>query len=224
MRLRLVSLFGLLLLMVGGPSLAIAARPPHPRTVVCPSGHHPAVLADSRVQVYNIVGRNEVRRYVVCVTGRKRALVVSEAGPCSSQACAGIIRLTLAGPMLAYEEFATGNVQEKGGDFWITVQDALTGKVLHNLPTGSGPPIEAGSVGVGPAVSILVKSDGSAAWIAENLKESAKGKPFYEVHIVNRSGTQLLAAGSEIDPSSLALGGNIVYWTQGGKPYSAPLD
>jgi hypothetical protein len=54
-------------------------------------------------------------------------------------------------------------------------------------------------------VSILVKSDGSAVWIAENLKESAKGQPFYEVHIVNKSGTQLLAAGSDIDPSSPAL-------------------
>ena len=37
-------------------------------------------------------------------------------------------------------------------------------------------------------------------------------------------GRALLASGTDIDSSSLALAGSTVYWTQGGVPLAAVLD
>jgi hypothetical protein len=161
---------------------------------------------------------------VACITGRNRALVVSEEGECSPSGCGGIRHLTLTGVMLAYEEYATGSISEPAWSLWVTVQNLRTGKVLHSVPTGTLTPPKQYDVGVGPAVAIIVKSDGAAAWIAENEQESKEGSPYYEVHAVDKTGTRLLAAGTNINPSSLAVAGNILYWTQGGKPYSAVLN
>ena len=43
------------------------------------------------------------------------------------------------------------------------------------------------------------------------------------VYASDRLGTRTLASGTEINVGSLALGGITVDWTEGGKPYSAPL-
>jgi hypothetical protein len=34
----------------------------------------------------------------------------------------------------------------------------------------------------------------------------------YEVHAVDTSGSRVVASGSDIDPSPLALAGNTIYW------------
>jgi hypothetical protein len=78
-------------------------------------------------------------------------------------------------------------------------------------------------VGVGPAVAIIVKSNGSVAWIAENEIGPPRGPAEYEVHALDSSGSRMLAFGSDIDPHSLALAGSTLYWTQGDKPFSAAL-
>jgi hypothetical protein len=41
---------------------------------------------------------------------------------------------------------------------------------------------------------------------------------------VDKNGSRLLASSTEIDPSSLALAGSTLYWTQGGKSMSSPLN
>jgi hypothetical protein len=97
-------------------------------------------------------------------------------------------------------------------------------------------------LGVGNVVSIVVKSDGSVAWIADDYERShPSGSPevsYFDVYAVDKSGTRLLAAGTDIDPSSLALSvggsnigqgsltglGSTLYWTQGGNPASAVLN
>jgi len=38
------------------------------------------------------------------------------------------------------------------------------------------------------------------------------------------AGTRLLASGFDVSPSSLALAGSTIYWTQGGKPESSTLN
>ncbi len=100
------------------------------------------------------------------------------------------------------------------------------------------------SVGVGSVVALVLKSDGSAAWIANDDGRtthigSTDEIPYFDLEAVNVSGkTRLLAAGTDIDPSSLALGsggsnigykginreGSTVFWTQAGKVFSAPLN
>src|SRR4029077_17139210 len=97
-------------------------------------------------------------------------------------------------------------------------------------------------IGVGNVVALVLKSDGSVAWIADDYMRSitpgGTGPPYFDVYAVDRSGTRLLASGTDVDPSSLALsvGGNNIgmssrsvagstlYWTQGGKPFSTTLN
>jgi hypothetical protein len=103
----------------------------------------------------------------------------------------------------------------------VVVENLRTGRVLHKVPTGTSSP---GAVGIGPVVSLVVKSDGAVAWIVENEIPARHVPAEYEVHAVDKTGNRLLASGSDIDPHSLALAGSTLYWTQGGKPMSAPLN
>jgi hypothetical protein len=228
----LASLLSSIVVMVAFAAPANAADPGNQRPATCPSAHRRPILADAQVRIYDITKLENVRshpdpeqveRYIACVAGRHHPLVVSEEGECSPEACGGIRHLTLTGVMLAYEEFSTGSISEPAWSLWVTVQNLRTGMVLHSVPTGTLTPPKQYDVGVGPAVAIVVKSDGAAAWIAENSNEK-EGPPDYEVHAVDETGARLLAAGSNINPSSLAVAGDILYWTQGGKPYSVPLD
>jgi len=75
---------------------------------------------------------------------------------------------------------------------------------------------------------IVVKSDGAVAWMVQ-VNAGWTGNPIYrEVYAVDASGTRLLAEGEEglnpIERGSLALAGSTLYWTQSGKPFSAPLN
>jgi hypothetical protein len=93
-----------------------------------------------------------------------------------------------------------------------------TGHVLHTISTGTSARSEAAQVGVGPATAIALKNDGAIAWIVET------GYPTeYQVRTLEGSEGRLLASGTNIDPSSLALAGSTLYWMQGGKPTSASL-
>jgi hypothetical protein len=83
------------------------------------------------------------------------------------------------------------------------------------MPNGS--PAEPGDIGLGDTAAIVVKSDGSVAWIV-----TTSDGP--QVRSVDKTGEHLLAASPEIDPTSLALAGSTLYWMQGGKPMSATLD
>jgi len=83
------------------------------------------------------------------------------------------------------------------------------------MPNGS--PAEPGDIGLGETTAIVVKSDGSVAWIVRTNDGP-------QVRFADKTGEHLLAAASPaIDPNSLALAGSTLYWTQGGKPMSAAL-
>ncbi|MGH9918717.1 MAG: hypothetical protein ACRD6W_07610 [Nitrososphaerales archaeon] len=91
--------------------------------------------------------------------------------------------------------------------------------MLHKAPTGAREPPRKGFVGDGSATAIVVKSDGAVAWITDTVQT----KDRYQVHTLDRTGERVLAVGSDIAPHSLALAGSTLYWTQGGKPFSASL-
>jgi hypothetical protein len=55
-------------------------------------------------------------------------------------------------------------------------------------------------------------------------QEGGERATSFEVHAADRTGSRLLASGPTIDPHSLALAGSTLYWTQGGKPFTASLD
>ena len=101
--------------------------------------------------------------------------------------------------------------------------------MLHRVPTGTPPTPHPGTVGIGNVVSLVVKSDGAVAWIAEDGEVVSPSNPSvkvsaFEVEAVDASGSRLLASGAEIEPHSLALAGSTLYWTQGGKSMSATLN
>jgi len=127
----------------------------------------------------------------------------------------------LADAIIAYEEFASNNsgLGESKSRWLVIVFDLRTGRVLHNVPTGTLKSPRPGLFGAGETTAIVVKPDGAVAWIVET---GFKPKE-YEVHALDKSGGRVLAVGTDIVPKSLALAGNILYWAQGGKPFSAPL-
>ena len=102
----------------------------------------------------------------------------------------------------------------------IVVRDLRTGRVLREVPTGTAVKPEPPTEGLGTVVGLVVKSDGSAAWmIATNAEEGS-----YQVHVVDKAGSRTLAIGGDIAPGSLALAGSTLYWTQDRQPQSATLN
>jgi hypothetical protein len=100
-------------------------------------------------------------------------------------------------------------------------QDRTLRKEPTGVPAtlGSEPEFEA-IAGIGHTTSIAVKSDGSVAWIVNPNEASGH----YQVHAADTAGSRMLASGADIDPTSLALAGSTLYWTQGGRPQSALLN
>jgi hypothetical protein len=211
-----------------------------------PSLH--TLLADSQAQVYgtpkDIDGVISLR---ACVYGQRRSFIVSGCNyEESPAACVESSHVTLAGTFVATEGAFVPEcrcaAEDNIAEWHVVVQSLRTGKVLYEVPTGVPLKPKPRYVGVGQIVALVLKSDGSVAWIAEDYERSSKlygdGAPYFDVYATDKTGTRLLASGTNIDPSSLALSvgdfgvsgvlrtvvGSALYWTQGGKSESAPLD
>ncbi len=191
----------------------------------CPPKHWPVLVADAQAQLYvhpaSIVEPFTPAEVYGCAYATKRSYDLGPApGECGGGGggCAGVEHEVLAGPVVAYEEFGASN--EHGTAEWVVVvRNLRTGRVLHREATGMPSAPSSENVGVGATVAIVVKSDGAVAWTNEDESRTS-----YQVHAVDESGSRLLASGGDIDPHSLALAGSTLYWTQGGQPYSAPLN
>jgi hypothetical protein len=130
--------------------------------------------------------------------------------------CGGPEQEILGGPLVAYGE-ASGDETERF--YRVIVRNLRTGHVIREVPTGTPVPPSNAVVGAGPVTSIVLKSDGAVAWVLET------GSPTtYQVHAVDKNGSRILASSGDIDPSSLALAGNTIYWTQGSTAMSARLN
>ncbi|MGO9762758.1 MAG: hypothetical protein ACLP1Q_16010 [Solirubrobacteraceae bacterium] len=188
------------------------------------------IVADSLAAVYTAPERPQNPEFLGvygCVYRTKRSHFLESVPEATGTPVGGHgLRLaTLAGTMVAYEVAGGG----PGGSYaYVVVSDLATGKVVHREPTGTPahpepPRTENGltvhRVGIGPATAIVVKSDGAVAWIVQTPREDGS----YQVHAVDKTGSRLLASGPDIDPSSLALAGSTLYWTEDGKPMSATL-
>jgi hypothetical protein len=155
---------------------------------------------------------------------------------CGSPAgCEGVTHMVLARKTVAYESFSTEpyNIErtEAVTKEYIVTRNLSTGHVVHRVPTGAGLEEGVQHIGVGSVTSIVVKPDGSAAWIAEDddrtvqaEKELGRRVTYYDVYDVDRSGEHELASGTEIAPHSLIRAGSLVRWHVAGKAYSAELN
>jgi hypothetical protein len=222
-----IVLTALLTGLLASTSMA-AARPGRKVTPKCPPANEGVVVADAQAVLYKatttvyepeehkfVEGREEI---FGCAHGAKRSYHIGlppYGGPGES---GGVGPVALVGPIVAYDVGERAGVESTRSVEEIWVRNLRTGKLIHRIPNGSPP--EPGDVGLGDTAAIVVKSDGSVAWIVR-AGEKLGG---IQVRSVDKTGSHLLATSPEIDPTSLALAGSTLYWTQGGKPMSAALN
>ena len=217
-----------LALVFGATSSGASAATP--RWKHCPPKQAHRVTADTGAEVFlgpELVEGElfpEVQIYYGCAFNHHRSyeLGIPFSGSETGGSSTGMFRL--AGPIVAYETSSTTEMFPGARyEDWIIVRNLATGRVLHKLPTGTEAAAKNRNVGIGPAYAIVLNSRGSVAWIAGT--KSVAGTPGqYQVHAFDRTGARTLAVGADIAPTSLALAGSTLYWTQGGEPFSAPLN
>ncbi len=199
---------------------ATHARHGHKGTAGCPPKHEAVLAADAQAIVYKAPTLPESLGgdIFACSYSNKHSFRLGSepyGGPSGS---GGVLQIALAGPVVAYgvEESYTGPSGHSFSEIWV--RNLVTGRVIHRMPNGSPP--EPGDIGLGGTLAIIVKSDGSVAWIVGASEQLGH----LQVRSVDKTGSHLLAASPEIEPDSLALAGSTLYWMQGGKPMSAMLD
>jgi len=221
----------LVLLLLQTAGVAHAAHSPRKALSTCRLPPHSRMLAaDPRAQVYEKLETETQEQGIFgCTYGRKHTYFLGEPLPNvgTPSGIQGITLETLAGSVVAYEYASSGPGRGGPGSntgyaqWFIVVRDLRNGRVLHKIPTG--PSLSLATTGSGPVTIIVVREDGAVAWIAENDHLSSRETKYYEVHALDSTGSRMLAAGPNVEPLSLALAGNTLYWTQGGKPASTAL-
>jgi hypothetical protein len=99
----------------------------------------------------------------------------------------------------------------------VFVRNLKTGKLLAELQT-SGQSANSKEPSAGPADSLVVTPSGTAAWI------STAGAGVYQVHVTEAGHSRTLASAAGIGPTSLALAGNTLYWTENGHAASGAIN
>jgi hypothetical protein len=231
----------LVALLSASPALAAMTRASSPE---CGSRHGRLVAADRQAEIYiaqepvferhthNVV--NSRTTYRGCIYGSTRSFILGGTGGGNGSGGAGTGDLVLTGADVAYATYQTlhSGTTSLASYTYVVVRNLRTGRVLHEVPSGIPLEPRPHHVGVGGAVAIVLKSNGAVAWVAVDSERSesagrAVGREgeviYYDLYALDGAGERLVASGTEIDPSSLALAGSTFYWTQGGKPFSALL-
>jgi hypothetical protein len=207
-------------------SATSAARSRHTAHEKCKPDHRHLLAADTHAQVYKVVNKEGpfLEAYGCVYGGRVYRLGGLPEDLTSPTGGAGVEHIALSGSIVAYQDSTFGEV---GWARWIVVvRNLRTGRILQKIPTGEleEPNPNLASAGIGPASTIIVKRDGSVAWIAEDRFLSENKPTYYQVNGVDKTGSRVLATGTDIGPKSLALAGSTLYWTQGGQAVSAVLN
>jgi hypothetical protein len=200
----------------------VAAYPRHKAAFKCPPTNEGLVAVDAQAVIFRATTavyeghRREsegLQGVFGCAYGTRRAYYLGRPSSAGSSGSVSTYPIALAGSIVAFSEgksFAYGHSFDE-----IWVRNLRTGQLIHRTPNGS--PAEPEDVGIGDTTAIVVKGDGSVAWIV-GTREQLGG---VQVRSVDKTGSHLLAASPEIDPTSLALAGSTLYWLQAGKPMSA---
>lgn len=202
-----------------------AAHLRHKAPPKCPPKNQGVLVADAQAVVYRaatVAYEPEEHKFVEgleeifgCAYGAKLSYHLGPPPYGGPEYSGGVLPIALAGPVVAY---GVGQSDPHASAREVWVRNLRTGRLLHRIPNGS--PAEPGDIGLGVTTAIVVKNDGSVAWIV-GTREQLGG---VQVRSVDKTGSHLLDASPEIDLSSLALAGSWLYWTQGGKPMSAVLN
>jgi hypothetical protein len=188
-----------------------AARVRHTTVTRCSPGHSHVIVADSQAQVYE-VKEGEGLAVRGCLYGARRSFPLGGPVVCGGGGggapCGGMEHFTLGGIYVAYEESSSEHMYGTPGhsENIVVVRNLRTGRVLHRVPTGTPLEPSPNYIGVGNIVAIVVKSDGAVAWIADDYERTLgtgtpSVTPYFDVEAVDKSGSRLLASGTNIDPS-----------------------
>jgi hypothetical protein len=209
-------------------SLTCVALPAHAararsRVTHCAPARSHLVAADAQAQVYRRPEASpgqQLNGFWGCVYGKRRSFLLGLAArECSASGCTALERVTLTRTVVAYETYWSAG-REAVIKWHVVVLDLRSGRVLHRVPTAPVNPRHSDYVGAGAVAAIALKDDGAVAWINDTVQHENR----YQVHALDKNGERVLATGSDIAPGSLALAGSTLYWTQGGKPFSATLN
>lgn len=201
------------------PSAAIAA--PSKRNC-SPAGGH-LLAANRYARVYWVARRDEYgttyRLVYTCRHATKRRRFIGNYGPDPTGLGEdGIVRLQLAGRYVAFAtQFSCDRYTgDCGGE--IIVRDLVTGDDITEfvLDSLNAPPEHPG--GHIALYGMQLKANGSVALIAGPANDSP-----IQVWKLDRAGEVLLDSGAGIDPHSLAIAANWIYWMRDGQPRSAPF-
>ncbi len=181
---------------------------------------------DSQALAYEVNDPHVGLAIRACMYRGQRVTHVGLPVECGTGVCEGIRGVQLAGTLVAYESLQTTLT---GGRWFVVVRDLRSGRIIRHVSTGAPLKPTSDTAGVGPVTDLVVKDNGSAAWIADDIERTtatsgpSSETPYLEVYASDGSGTRLLASGTDIQSSSLALAGSTVYWTQASRPFVALL-
>jgi hypothetical protein len=209
---------GLVSILFGAIAAPAVAAAGHKQPLECPPAHAKQITVDKQAVIYKAPGPPEdgeegFPTLFACAFGHRRYMLgePAEFGP---EGGGGIARETLVGVMVAYEKSLIP--APNGHDsFVIYVRDLLTGRIVHEAPTAEAK--FPGEVGKDSAEKIVLKRDGSVAWIDQTEPHE------FQIRAVDKTGNRLLAVSGDIVPRSLSLKGSTLRWIEDGKPTYAIL-
>ena len=180
-----------------------------------PSGAK-VVAAGTHGAVYKVGRTRATIRYVACYGRRTKRLSLGGDDCFNADAPSQFV---IAGRQLAYVNTTCDTIS---GSDTVMVVDLRTRKRRYHAPATATP---AASADVYAGVEALVIArGGEVAWVA--TYQVPGGPPrTYEVRRSTpvRGESLLLDTGTDVPPDSLAVSPNLVYWTRGSAPRSAPL-
>jgi hypothetical protein len=194
-----------LALVPAGASAAKAKR-------TCYPAHSTTLAATKSVRVYQTRGfTRETKTHATygCLLSAKRPhrFVVLDFPE-------GYEHITIAGRFVAYAAYS-----DCAADYCnpnaVMVQDLKTGRQTF---------AEGTVVAVAHVSDLVLRSDGTVAWIQTSYDDNGSVKPGFDVVAGGAGRTPaVLGSGADVAPGSLALAGRTVYWTQAAQPRSAAL-
>jgi hypothetical protein len=178
--------------------------------------------ANTRARVFTKPARFGGSTLYGCLYSRDRAFVLGPVADSLSEPEGvtdddGIAYMRLAGAFAAYSDGCVGRC---GAWSDLFVRDLRTGMVKHSRQSNRADFVY--------LRDLELRGSGAAAWIDEVCRGCVQRPTESRTFQVNRfragRNAVRLDRGPDIEPDSLALSGSILYWTKGGRPYSAALN
>lgn len=216
----------LLLAVVAALAAGAAAPAPAAAASSCAAPHSRTVAASTSARVYTVKVRDAVpgpgtypaTRFYGCRyrTGR-RTRIADQGEPCVLDENVGTVRL--AGVYTALSFRSVDGCAGESTYAYAKVIDLRNGGVRFNDIVS---PRDDADYRV---TDLELRSTGTMGYILERRSFPAPGTAQVSHQVFRQDGTmqQLLDSGPAIDPTSLALSGATLYWTNAGAPRSAGL-